>query len=379
MIQFRRFVGVVGAVAALAVAGPSVLAQASESDQVGPAQAAFVQTNDPAGNSIVAYRRNPDGTLTETGIFATGGKGGKELPGTQSDPLGSQGSLVFDTGHRLLVAVNAGSNTITVFRVEGTQLERMQILSSGGPFPTSVAIRGNLAYVLDAGASGFVSGFRIQADRLEPIAGSTRTLGLANSTPPFFLSSPAQVGFTPNGQHLLVTTKTHSSVEVFQVEADGLLSAQPTVNPEGPVPFPFIFDPAGLLTLVTAGNSAAATFRVNADGNLTPVGTAVSDGQAAACWIVSARRFDYVANTASNDLSQYRVNADGTVTLVNAAAASGIPGATDMATADGRYLYVLSGSTGAVDAFSVGAGGALTLIQSQPVPDGSSIEGIVAG
>src|SRR5438445_643484 len=87
----------------------------------------------------------------------------------------------------------------------GLILELRQVISSGGPFPVSIAVHRNLLYVLDAGLAGFVSGFRIDDDHLEPIPGSTRTLGLANTNPPFFLSSPAQVGFTPEGKQLLVT------------------------------------------------------------------------------------------------------------------------------------------------------------------------------
>jgi 6-phosphogluconolactonase (cycloisomerase 2 family) len=159
-------------------------------------------------------------------------------------------------------------------------------------------------YVLDAGLAGFVSGFRIDDGRLEPIEGSTRTLGVPNTNPPFFLSSPAQVGFTPNGKHLLVTTKSNNLVEVFQVQHDGRLSAQPVRNPEAPLPFPFVFGLGRLLVLVNAGDSSVATFTIDRSGTLTPVGAPVSDGQIAACWIVKAREFDYVANTGSNNISQ---------------------------------------------------------------------------
>ena len=67
------------------------------------------------------------------------------------------------------------------------------------------------------------------------------------------------------------------------------------------------------------------------------------------------------------------------MTVVNPAAASGIPGAIDMASAGGRFLYVESGSSGSVDVFAVAPAGSLTLIQSVAVPDGGSLEGIVAG
>lgn len=345
----------------------------------GARHAVFVQTNDPAGNAIVVYDRDSDGKLTFAGSHPTGGNGSRAI-GATSDPLASQDSLVYDRAHRLLFAVNAGSDTLSIFDVDGDQLELNQVVPSGGPFPVSVAVHGNLSYVLDAGLAGFVSGFRIEDGRVvEPIDGSTRTLGLANTNPPFFLSSPAQTGFTPDGKHLLVTTKSFNVVDAFEVQQDGQLSPQPVRNPEAPVPFAFIFGPGRLLVLVNAGNSSVATFTVDQDGTLAPAGAPVPDGQAAACWIVEAHGFQYVTNTGSNDISQYRVRGDGTVQLVNATAASGIPGATDMTTADGdRFLYVLSGSSGTVYAYSVGANGSLTLIQTVPVPDGANIEGIAA-
>ena len=100
MRVFHRFASAVFSVAILfggSVAGAS--AQAERDDDDG--QAVFVQSNDPAANQVLAYRRARDGTLTPTASFATGGKGGR-LNGAMSDPLGSQGSLRFDPIHQRL-------------------------------------------------------------------------------------------------------------------------------------------------------------------------------------------------------------------------------------------------------------------------------------
>ncbi|HKC19506.1 MAG TPA: hypothetical protein VKE27_07710, partial [Candidatus Dormibacteraeota bacterium] len=209
----------------VAIAVAAVASAAAGHAEASGGNALFVQTNDPSGNAIDAFQRNGDGTLTFLKSYPTGGLGGREA-GAGSDPLASQGSLRQLPGG-LLAGVNAGSDTISVFAVSGTDLQRTQVLGSGGPFPTGIAFHGNLVYVLDAGGAGFVSGYRIEGRALQPIAGSTRSLGLANATPPFFLSSPAQVGFTPDGEHLVVTTKTNGTVDVFSVGADGTLSAAP--------------------------------------------------------------------------------------------------------------------------------------------------------
>src|SRR5207253_8820182 len=149
----------------------------------GADHAVFVQTDDPAGNSIVAYARHHDGTLTFAGTYATGGNGGRAA-GAAVDPLASQGGLVYDANHALLLAPNAGSNTVSVFGVSGDALQLNQVVASDGPFPASSGVHGDLAYVLDAGLAGYVQGYRSAAGKLHPLAGSQRSLGRGNGTPP---------------------------------------------------------------------------------------------------------------------------------------------------------------------------------------------------
>ena len=359
-------------VAAATLIGPAVVA-----DDIGH-QAVFVQTNDPSGNAVVAYRLNPDGTLSDPDTYPTGGKGGRAASSVV-DPLASQHSLVFDREHGLLFAVNAGSDTLSVFTTENGRLDLIQVVSSGGPFPVSIATHGDLLYVLDAGSAGYVSGYRIDYNGLEPIAGSTRSLGLSNANPPFFLASPAQVGFTPDGEHLIATTKSNNIVEVFAVGWNGQLSSKPVSTTVAPVPFAFTFDPSGLLVLNTAGNSALQTFSVNDNGTLIPIGAAVSDGQAAACWLIKSRGSYYVANAGSGTISQFQIGGDGTVMLVDPTEAAGIPGATDMATAArGRFLYALSGGSGTVFAYEISPNGSLIPLPSVSVPGGANVEGIAA-
>ena len=360
-------------VASVAAATP---AQAEASDE-GAGHAVFVQTNDPAGNSIDAFHRSGDGTLTFAAAYSTGGLGGRAA-GSGSDPLATQGSLVLVRERGILLSVNAGSSSISVFQVDGDRLRLAQVVSSGGPFPTAIAVQGDLAYVLDAGGDGFVSGYRLDDGRLNPIAGSTRPLGLGNANPPFFLKSPAQVGFTPEGDHLIVTTKTNGTADVFSLGEDGRPSTAPVKNAEGPVPFAWVFDHAGRIVLNFAGTSSLQTFTVNADNTLTAVSSPVSDTRAALCWVTKAQGYVYASNTGTGDVSQFRIRADGTVVLVQAIAASGIPGAIDSGAAGG-FLYVQSGASSTVHVFRIGDGGALSPVQTVNVPDGGSQEGIAVG
>jgi hypothetical protein len=324
----------------------------------------WAQTNEVAGNHIVVYDRASDGTLSQAGTFATGGNGGAAAPGTESDRLASQGSLVYDSGHSVLIAVNAGSDAVTTFKVHGDRLQGRKVVSSGGQFPASIAVHGRLVYVLNAGGTGIVQGFRIRGHHLSPIAGSARSLGLANGNPPNFLASPGQVGFSPSGRQLLVTTKTSgSNIDVFRVRRDGTLSATPVVNASAtPVPFAFTFTPQGRLADGEAGASSLTTYELNGDGTLGDPRSA-TDGQAALCWIVRAGGFYYVSNTGSNNVSSFTVAADGTPSLLAAVAGTTNMGNIDL-TVSGRYLYVQTGLAGTIDGFHINGDGSLTPIGS---------------
>jgi 6-phosphogluconolactonase (cycloisomerase 2 family) len=371
-----RLSAVIAAAATALLAAPAVLANADEGG--GGHHAVFVQTNDPAGNSIAAYARNGNGTLTYVATYATGGKGGRAA-GAAVDPLASQSSLVYDSEHHLLLAPNAGSNTVSVFSVSGNRLHLQQIVDSGGPFPASIAVRGDLAFVLDAGLAGYVQGYRISGGRLHPIAGSQRSLGLANSNPPAFLQSPAQVGFTPNGRDLVITMKGNGggSVDVFTVSDEGQVSNAPTATTVGGNAFAFTFDSEGRLVIVNAAFGNLSSYTVNGNGSLSLVSAGAADGQVAACWVTQANGNYYAANAGSGSLSQYTIDESGTVTLEQSPAATGIPGAVDMA-ASGHFLYAQSGANGSVKAFAVSEDGSLRAIGTWTVPNGSSQEGIAA-
>jgi hypothetical protein len=367
------------ALAVLAVAGTLALvgaAPALAQDHPGRGGVVFVQTNELSGNKIDVFDQGGDGRLSLAGTYPTGGLGGAAAPGTESDHLASQGSLALSLDGKTLIAVNAGSDTVTSFRVHGDRLQLRSIVSSGGQFPNSVAVDGRLVYVLNAGGAGIVQGFRLHGSHLAPIAGSARSLGLANGDPPNFLTAPGQVGFTPNGSKLLVTTKAStSSIDVFAVGNDGRLSASPVVNPSAtPVPFAFTFG-SGRLVDGEAGTSSVTTYAVDPGGTLSDP-KSQSDGQAALCWILHIGGFYFVSNTGSNNVSSFTVDASGQPTLLHAVAATTNPGPIDLATSGG-YLYVETGTNGTVDEFAVNGDGSLTPIGTVAgLPPG--LEGIAA-
>ncbi|MBO0813261.1 MAG: hypothetical protein J2P23_14625 [Microlunatus sp.] len=373
MRTITRLAGIGGlAVAAsIAVAGP---AQATPGTHSG---AVFVQNDNPSGNAIIAYHRAADGTLRRAGAYPTGGLGGV-LAGSVVDHLASQGSLAYDRARGLLYAVNAGSNTVTVFTVHGDRLVRLQVIGSGGTFPVSIAVRGNVLYVLNARDGGSVQGYWRIDDRLVRIPTWHRSLGLDGTLTPEFTHTPGQVSFTPDGSKLIVTTKASNTIDVFAVDRIGALSTAPVINADpGGVPFAATFDSGGHLDLAEAGPNAVATFTVNADGTLTLVDRAAT-GQAATCWIARSGANFYASNAGSASLSGYRDAGSGT--LVPLGDTGTDPGTVDAAaSSDGADLYVQTGANGTIDEYAINHDGSLTKIGAVTVPGATGGEGIVAG
>lgn len=352
----------------LAATQPNALRQPGE---------VFVQTDGVTGNAVVVYDRSADGTLSQAGAYPTEGLGGV-LGGSVADHLASQGSLAYDRATGLLYAVNAGSNTITVFSVDGDSLVRRQVISSGGTFPVSVAFHGNLVYVLNARNGGSVQGFLRIGATLVRIPSWNRPLGLDPTLTPEFTHTPGQVAFTPDGSKLIVTTKGNGNdIDVFTLGFSGGLSATPVVTADpGNVPFGITFDAGGHLAVAEAGDNAVATFTVNPDGTLTLADRALT-GQMATCWIARDGSLFYASNAGSGTLSGYGDRGSGTLQPLGATATdAGTVDATS--SSDGQYLYAETGAKGIVDEFRVGSGGSLTEIGSVTVPGAVGAEGITA-
>ncbi len=343
----------------------------------GASNVVFVQTDNTSGNQVVAYDRANDGALSLAATYATGGLGG-QLAGSVVDHLASQGSLAYSSDHGLLFAVNAGSNTVSVFRVNDNSLTLQQVLFSGGSFPVSIAVHGDLVYVLNAENGGSVQGFRIIFGFVVPIFGSNRPLGLDPTLTPQFTHTPGQVAFTPDGSQLIVTTKANGNdIDVFRVFGDGNLSWQPVVNSEpNAIPFAVTFDQTGNLVVAETGIGSLVTFSLTPNGVLTEL-DAVSSTQAATCWVAAINGNLYASNAGSASVSQFQDTSAGILSLEGQTSTD--PGTVDAAgSANGNFLYVETGLNGIVDEFQVEANGSLIAIGSVTVAGATGGEGILA-
>jgi 6-phosphogluconolactonase len=312
--------------------------------------AVYTLTNAPSGNAVLVFARSGNGSLSPAGSFATGGTG-------TGSGLGSQGAVIVSDDGRLLFAVNAGSNTISSFRIRPGGLELVGTEPSGGTMPTSLASRGGLLYVLNAGVANNLSGFTVdQQGFLTSLAGSTRPLSAAST-------SPAQVGFSDDGAVLIVTERATNQIDTYAVGGTGLLTG-PTVHPSaGPTPFGFAVDKRNTL-LVSEAGAGASTYRVAAPATLSTVSSIVT-GQQAACWAVVTKngRYGYVTNAGTGNISGFAIGQDGSAALLNANGITGVTGGnpTDVAVShNSQYLYVLVNALNRIAVFEIGADGSLT-------------------
>lgn len=330
----------------------------------------FTLTNDARDNQVqVGVSRF--GRVFPLTRYSTGGTG-------TAAGLGSQGALA--ANRRYLVAVNPGSSDVTLFRRYGFAfLSRSDVAKTGGVRPTSVDVRGDLVYALNAGSDN-LTGFRIEH-------GSLRQIGR------FSLSGAgvgaAQVGFDPTGRHLVATERATNQILVYPVRHDGTLG-KPTVNKSAaPTPFGFLFRRDGTLVVSEAaggqaGLGAVSSYEIRADGRLRTISGAVPTKQTAACWIAIPRngRFAYTTNTGSSSISGYRLDGRGKLTILDADGVTGrlregaSPIDFDFNTS-GKLLFVLdSGNDEVVSFYRDHRGGLHLLPGSLKLPDGAA--GLIA-
>jgi 6-phosphogluconolactonase len=345
----------------------------------------YLDDNTAGTNTVSGFDRHLDGSLTPLAgsPFVAGGAGTGAAAG-----LASQGAIQVSADGRYLLAVDAGSNQVSVFRTEPDgALQLNQVVSSDGPTPVSIAVHNNLVYVANAGAVGpNFTGFTLNFfGQLQPLAHST--VSLPNG------SQPGDVLFNSTGTSLVGTLVGTSEIDSFVVGRGGLLAAAPgSPSPaQGLGPFGSEFRPTNPHQLfvsnahnVGAGTGTISAFNVAFNGSLTSIGaTPFADDQTAPCWIEITHdgRFLFTVNTGSGEISRYAIAPNGSLSLLGSTPVSnsGGIGAVDARLSnDGRTLYVDETQAGTVAAFAVN-GGNLTELPSSPValPAGAHAAGVV--
>lgn len=343
----------------------AVLAPAAALADEDASGAVYTMTNAANGNQVVAYRRSESGKLTFSGSVATGGNG-------SGSGLGSGHSLMTTEDGRYVIAVNAGSNSVSVLRRDSHGLDQVgAAVPSGGVRPTSLTVHDDTVYVLNAD-SGSIAGFRLdRRNGLRPIDGSIQSLG-ANT------SVPSQIQFDRSGRVLIVDERGSSTIDTFVVSERGVAGPAHTTASNAGGPFGFDVDRQGhiLFSAVALGGglmSGATSYDVNHRGLLSPNGAPVSSGQAAACWLAAAGHFAYTTNAGSGSIGGFAVASDGDLRLINTTAlGAGSHPLDEAVSRDQHFLYVLVDGFHQINGYRVGGDGSLTQVTSVTVPVGAA-------
>ena len=335
--------------------------------------AVYAMTNDFQSNSVVAYGRRADGTLKLLGEFATGGKGAAFDGGEGLDPLISAYAVILTDNRRFLLAVNAGSSSVSVFRVRNNlELALTDHRYVAGVGPNSIAYRDGIVYVSSIDADGVfngepdqegsLTGFRLTpGGKLRQIRHSVRYLG----------NRPSAIQFSPDGRFLVVSSINAGSsalasgstdeIVVYGVERNGRLTGEPLSGATSTLPFnalnrnlpsaigfEIVVDGGDQFVVVTEAREfqadgsppafpalqtgSVSTWRLEKHGQLTPIsldvqtGTSQFDGERTACWIEFSKDQEtfWVSNALESTLSTYEFD-EGEIELVSRVEAAGTP------------------------------------------------------
>jgi 6-phosphogluconolactonase len=356
-------------VAAVAVLG--VLAGPAAANAMADEGALFTQTNDPAGNVVQKFERARDGSLTPAGTFSTGGLGLADLGGRQ-------GAVELSDDEQTVYAVNAGSNTVTAFRVRDSGLEVAGTVDSGGVAPASVDEQDGRVYVLNSGGTPNVTAFNFgKRGALRPIPGGARDLPGADGA--------AQVSVTPDGGRLVVSERLSNRLETLALDDRGR-PGEPVITPSsGTTPFGFAISRRGHVIVSEAGTNSVSSYRVDGTGLLGVITPALPANQGGVCWVAVSPggRFAYTGN-AGGSISGFGVDRDGSLTALDADGRTAVPASSprdlDFAR-NGRFVYAVSPGDattgGLVTGYRVERDGSLTEITRAPAASG--ITGAAAG
>jgi DNA-binding beta-propeller fold protein YncE len=345
----------------------------------------YVNNNTAGHNTVSGFDRHADGSLTP-------------IPGTPFDaggfgfgkPTGAAGALQRSADGRYLLAADAGSNQLSVLRIKPDGgLRLVDIESSNGTTPLSIAVSGNLVYVANSGAGGSnYTGFTINAGgHLRALDGST--IALPDT------ALPGEILFSPDGTRLVAMrvgpNAGPSFIDSFVVGPDGRLVAAPgsPLAAQGVGPFGSAFRPTNPNQLFVsnahngAGLGTVSAYDVAPDASLTPIaGSPFADLQTAPCWVAISHDGNslFAVNTGSSTISSFSIAADGTLSLAGSTALAGTGLAAFDAAVDpaDAFLYVVDAGAAKISALAI-SGTTLTELPGSPdaIPGGGAPFGIV--
>ena len=273
-------------------------------------------------NSIIAYRLHSDGSIEEIpgSPFLTSGAGVGN-PQQILGPNDSDTEIKLTDDGRFLLAVNSGSNTIAVFRVEGDGRLTMvpgSPFPSGGQTPVSIDIRGQYVYVVNKSQ--------------DPLHPPTQ----APNYTVFTMDNDGKLTMVPNST---VATTPGSSPAQALVSRDDK----------------FVFGADFLGFMVGAGTLRSFTVN-NADGKITPVpGTPYAipgQGGALGLWQHPSANVLYVGFPLQAKVGVYNIDATSGALTFQTAVDAGAAACWIRTTRDGNRMYVLNSAENTISMYN---------------------------
>ncbi len=305
--------------------GSGTGARADDGDRRPGDNVVYVESNDPAGNAILAYVRDAEGALTPLrgAPFPTGGLG--ITPTFALGPYDSDQNVILNPARTMLFAVNGGSDTIAVFRVgAGGGLTHVpgSPFPSGGSNPVSVGLDGNILCVVNKDQDpdhpglflpNYTTMYVTSQGRLIPIPRSTVSVDAG--------SSPSQALTAPGSRLLFGADFMGGLLRSFKIDGNGRLNvreAQPLPAAEfadtGAPPFPLglaLHPDRPLLYVGFVTINRLGVYRYHESGGLRFLRTVPNSGQAL-CWVLVNRKGTrlYTSNTGDPSVSVYDLTVD---------------------------------------------------------------------
>ncbi|KAJ7773299.1 hypothetical protein B0H16DRAFT_1363475 [Mycena metata] len=363
--------------------------------------AAYWITNEGAGNFVVAAAIGSDGKLTLSQATSTEGQGSHGAPGDGPDALFTQGAVKASAAGGIVAAVNAGSNTISVFNIDSTNPTNLEMIGkpvgSGGEFPVSLAINkaGNMVCTVNGGAINGVACFNVDKTKgLTPIANTVRSLKLNQTTP---ANGPAgsvsHVIFSEDNTQLIASVKglppTPGMLAVWDISSsDNSLSADfKAVQPAKGGLLPFSMTVIEGKNAILATDAGLGVDIFDFSGGVT-AGTAAGKsstlgitGQGATCWSSFSSKTGnfYVTDIDTSQVTEINVDdnlkptivtqyaqGNGTATIDNDIAAVG----------SNDFMYVLAANATEVKVLSLNAPGKAQALQTLDIAGPAKAAGL---
>lgn len=307
----------------------------------------FVFAALPGTNQVVAYREDPNsGVLTAI-------SGSPFTAGTAAQ------FVIIHPSKKYLYVANSGENDISLFDISSNgALTEVTPRTPTGATPALLAMdsAGGFLYAADAGSTD-IAVFSINS--------GTGALTAVGSPFPIGML-PLNMKLSPSGSFLYVTGGT-GLVEAFSVSG-GVLTALGSFQTDGISPYGLAIDPAGAnLYTGNFGSNSISEFTIVSDGTLSPLSDSPLGGASLTApfslLVDPSGKYLYVANDlSSGNVAVYSIGAGGALTILTTPT-FGTGGQPDFLVTDPDGKYLLVGSqSGSIQVFKLNGDGTVTSV-----------------